>query len=67
MVMGSMPTPVSQINLIYDICAFSSNIQSGNATFCELHAFIVDLESSNFIFGVICLQESWLNANDDID
>ncbi len=49
-----------------NFCAFSSNIQSVNAKFSELHAFIVDLESSNFNFGVICLQESWLNANDDI-
>ena len=49
-----------------NFCAFSSNIQSVNARFSELHAFIVDLESSNFYFGVICLQESWLNANDDI-
>ena len=46
--------------------AFSSNIQSINAKFPELHAFIVDLESNNINFGVICLQESWLNANDDI-
>ena len=49
-----------------NICAFRSNIQSVNAKCSELHAFIVDLKSSNFNFGVICLQESWLNANDDI-
>ena len=48
-----------------NFCAFSSNIQSINAKFTELQAFIVDLESSNFNFGVICLQESWLNTNDD--
>ena len=49
-----------------NFCAFSSNIQSVNAKFSELHAFIRDLEYSNFNFGVICLQESWLNVNDDI-
>ena len=45
---------------------FSSNTQSVNATLSELRAFIVDLGSSNFNFAVICLQESWLNANNDI-
>ena len=49
-----------------NFCTFSSDIQSINAKFTELHAFILDLESRNFNFGVICLQESWLNANDDI-
>ena len=51
-----------------NFCAFSSNIQSINAKCTELYAFIVDLESSHFNFGVICLiclQESWCNANDD--
>ncbi len=33
-----------------NFCAFSSNIQSVNAKFSALHAFIVDLESSNFYF-----------------
>ena len=44
------------------VLTFSPSI---DAKFTELQAFIVDLESSNFNFGVICLQESWLNANDD--
>ncbi len=44
----------------------SSNIQSINAKFSELEAFVNDLSSLNFLFRIICLQESWLSDNDDL-
>ena len=36
----------------------SSNIQFINAKFSELEAFVNDLSSLNFVFSIICLQES---------
>ena len=36
----------------------SSNIQSINAKFSELEAFVNDLSSINFECSIICLQES---------
>ena len=44
----------------------SSNIQSINAKFSELEAFVNDLSSLNFVFSIICLQESWLSENYDL-
>ena len=44
----------------------SSNIQSINAKFSELEAYVNDVSSSNFKFSIICLQESWLSENDDL-
>ena len=44
----------------------SSNIQSINAKFSELEAFVNDLSSLNFVFSIICLQESWFSENDDL-
>ena len=44
----------------------SSNIQSINAKFSELEAYVNDVSSLNFKFSIICLQESWLSENDDL-
>ena len=44
----------------------SSNMQSLHAKFSELLAFVIDLQSAQFNFSIICIQESWLNENDDI-
>ena len=44
----------------------SSNMQSLHAKFSELLAFVIDLQSAQFNFCIICIQESWLNENDDI-
>ena len=44
----------------------SSNIQSINATFSELEAFVNDLSSLHFKFIIIRLQESWLSDTDDL-
>ena len=44
----------------------SSNIQSINAKFSELEAFVNDLSSLHFKFSIICLQESWLSDTDDL-
>ena len=44
----------------------STNIQSINAKFNELEAFVEDLGKHNFKFSVICLQETWLSDNDDL-
>ena len=43
----------------------SSNIQSLHAKFNELEAFVTDLQSNEFEFSIICLQESWLSEHDD--
>ena len=43
----------------------SSNMQSINAKFGELEAFINDLSSLNLKFSIICLKESWLSDMDD--
>ena len=43
----------------------SSNIQSINAKFNELEIFVDDLRSINFLFSVICLQETWKADTDD--
>ena len=44
----------------------SSNIQSINAKFSELEAFVNDLSSLSFTFSIIYLQESWLSEHDDL-
>ena len=41
-------------------------MQSLHAKFSELLAFVIDLQSAQFNFSIICIQESWLNENDDI-
>ena len=43
----------------------SSNIQSINAKFCELEAFVEELKTENVQLSVICLQESCISKNDD--
>ena len=45
---------------------FSTNIQSINAKFQELEAFVEELHSLKFNFSIICIQESWLREQDDI-
>ena len=45
---------------------FSSNIQSKYAKFNELEIFIEELNTINFKFNVICLQESWITDNSDL-
>ena len=49
----------------HNLCILSSNIQSLNAKFCELEAFVDELATIDFKFSVICLQESWLAETDD--
>ena len=44
----------------------NSNIQSINAKFNELEAYVNDVSSLNFKLSIICLQESWLSDNDDL-
>ena len=41
------------------------NAQCINATLAELHVLIDDLNAENCTFGAICIQETWLNDNDD--
>ena len=43
----------------------STNIQSINAKFSELEAFVFELQSIKLNFSVICLQESWLYEPED--
>ena len=43
----------------------STNIQSLHAKFNELQAFVMEMQSLQFYFSVICIQESWLNDNAD--
>ena len=45
---------------------FSLNAQCINAKFAEIHVLIDDLIAENCTFGVICIQETWLNDNDDV-
>ena len=42
----------------------SSNMQSLHAKFSELLAFVTDLQSAQFNFSVLCIQESWLHENE---
>ena len=44
---------------------FSLNAQCINEKFAELHVLIDDLNAENCTFGAICIQETWLNDNDD--
>ena len=44
---------------------FSTNIQSTNAKFQELDAFVKELHSLKFNVIIICIQESWLREQDD--
>ena len=44
----------------------SSNIQSINAKFSELEAFLNDLFSLHLKLSIIWLQESWLSDTDDV-
>ena len=61
-------------SLYYDFDQFSklakenknSFIQSVNAKFSELEAFIEDLNTVNFKFSIICLQETWIDESEDI-
>ena len=45
---------------------FSLNAQCINAKFAEIHVLIDDLIAENCTFGAICIQETWLNDNDDV-
>ena len=42
----------------------SSNIESINAKFSEIEAFLEELNRINFKFSLICFQECWLSEND---
>ena len=44
---------------------FSSNIQSIDAKFDELEAYVLELEQMQYNYSVLCLQECWLNNNDE--
>ena len=43
----------------------STNIQSINSKFSELELFVEYLDSLNFKFNVICMQETWKAEGDD--
>ncbi len=45
---------------------FSTNIQNINAKIDQLRIFIKSLQTTNFAFNAICIQESWLSEGDDI-
>ena len=74
---GNNELPIIRRSSYYDFDKFnslakkqlsilSSNIQSINAKFSELEAYVNDVSSLNFKFSIICLQESWLSENDDL-
>ena len=44
----------------------STSIQSVNVKFSELEAFIEEVNTVNFKFSIICLQETWIDESDDI-
>ena len=44
----------------------SSNIQSINAIFDELEIFVELLNTINFKFSIICLQETWKSKNENL-
>ena len=46
-------------------CILSTNIQSMNAKFDELEVLIDVLRKKDILFDAICIQESWLEENDD--
>ena len=46
---------------------FSLNIQSINAKFDYLSALVNDLSGKGIGFSAICLQESWLSKEDDVN
>ena len=48
-----------------NFCILSTNIQSINAKFDELFAYINDLRQHNFEFSAICIQESWMSETED--
>ena len=41
----------------------SLNCQSINAKFGQIEAILLELQRSNFMFSVICLQETWLSSD----
>ena len=43
----------------------STNIQSINSKFSELELFLEYIDSINFKFNVICMQETWKAEGDD--
>ena len=43
----------------------STNIQSLHAKFNKLQAFVIEMQSLQFNFSVICIQDSWLNVDAD--
>ena len=45
----------------FSVVTFDS--QSINSKFGQLQTLLNDLQCSNFIFSVICLQETWLSAD----
>ena len=51
---------------INSVGIISANIQSINAKFNELAAFVQELHLLNYDFSIICIQESWLTEQDDL-
>ena len=49
-----------------NVSIFSSNIQYIYAKLNELESYVLELEQMQFHYSVLCLQECWLNNNDDI-
>ena len=58
-------TNICEDNINY-FSLFSFNIEFINAKFNELTIFIEELESINFKFSIICLQECWIADNCDL-
>ena len=59
-------SPCMDLNTIKNICTKTKTYaQCINAKFAELHVLIDDLNAENCTFGAICIQETWLNDNDD--
>ncbi len=50
---------------IDNVCILSINIEYLNTTFNELDIFVQELRENNLEFIEICIQETWLDENDD--
>ena len=63
---GNNELPIIRRSSYYDFDKFNSNIQSINAKYSALEAYVNDVSSLNFKFSIICLQESWISENYDL-
>ncbi len=49
-----------------NFCILSTSIECLNAKYNELDIFVQELREQNFEFSAICIQETWLDENDDL-